>query len=72
MRYTPWLLVVALASCLALVAGVRFLHFAPFAGAGLALMFFLATQHEYVRRRIDQLFDISHNSQVGLGLVAVG
>ena len=66
------LLAVALASCLALVAGVRFLHFAPFAGAGLALMFFLATQHEYVRRRIDQLFDTSPDSQVGLGLVAVG
>ena len=25
-----------------------------------------------LRRRIDQLFDISHDSQVGLGLVAVG
>jgi len=66
------LLAVMLASCLALVAGVRFMHFAPFAGAGLALMMFVATQHEYVRRRIDQLFDTSPDSQVGLGLIAVG
>lgn len=66
------LLAVMLASCLALVAGVRFLHFAPFAGAGLALMFFLATQHDYVRRRIDDLFQITPDSQVGLGLIAVG
>ncbi|MFN3244642.1 MAG: FtsW/RodA/SpoVE family cell cycle protein [Planctomycetota bacterium] len=66
------LLAVMLASCLALVAGVRVLHFAPFAGAGLALTMFVATQHEYVRRRIDQLFDTSPDSQVGLGLIAVG
>jgi len=66
------MLAVALASCMALVAGVRVIHFVPFAGAGLALMMFLASQHEYVRRRIEQLFDTSPDSQVGLGLVAVG
>lgn len=66
------LLALMLASCLTLVAGVRIVYFAPFATAGMALMFFFATQHEYVRRRIDQLFDTSPDSQVGLGLIAVG
>lgn len=66
------LLAVVLASCLALVAGVRFLHFAPFAAAGLGLMVFVATQHEYVRRRIVDLFHTTPDSQVGLGLIAVG
>lgn len=66
------LLAVMLASCLALVAGVRFLHFAPFAVSGLAVMVLLATQHEYVRRRIGDLFQTTPDSQVGLGLIAVG
>tara|TARA_R110002072_G_scaffold299403_5_gene474929 strand:- start:12073 stop:13212 length:1140 start_codon:yes stop_codon:yes gene_type:complete len=66
------LLAVMLASCLALVAGVRFLHFAPFAVSGLAVMILLATQHDYVRRRIEGLFQITPDSQVGLGLIAVG
>ena len=66
------ILAVVLASCMALVAGVRVIHFVPFAGAGLALMMLLASQHEYVRRRIEQLFDTPPDSQVGLGLVAVG
>jgi len=66
------LLAVMLASCLALVAGVRILHFAPFAIAGLGLMVFVATQHDYVRRRIEDLFHTSSDSQVGLGLIAVG
>jgi cell division protein FtsW len=66
------LLAVMLASCLALVAGVRFLHFAPFAALGLGFLMFVATQHEYVRRRISDLFQTSPDSQVGLGLIAVG
>ena len=66
------LLAVMLASCLALVAGVRFMHFAPFAAAGLAIMVWLATQHDYVRRRIEDLFQTTPDSQVGLGLIAVG
>lgn len=66
------LLVIALAASLALVAGVRFIYFAPLAGLATALMIFFATQHEYVRRRIEQMFELSPDSQVGLGLVAVG
>ena len=66
------LLAVMLASCLALVAGVRFMHFAPFAVAGLSVMILLATQHDYVRRRIENLFQTTPESQVGLGLIAVG
>jgi len=66
------MLVVVLASCLALVAGVRILHFAPLAAVGLGVMFVLATQHDYVRRRIEDLFHITPESQVGLGLIAVG
>ncbi|MCB9876176.1 MAG: cell division protein FtsW [Planctomycetes bacterium] len=65
------MLAVILASCLALVAGVRFLHFAPFAVGGFALFAFVATQHEYVRRRLDDLFATKPGSQVGQGLVAV-
>lgn len=66
------LLAVMLAGCIALVAGVRFLHFAPFAVAGLGLMVFVATQHDYVRRRIEDWFHTTPDSQVGLGLIAVG
>lgn len=66
------LLAVILASCIALVAGVRFMHFAPFAVSGLGLMVLLATQHDYVRRRIEDLFQTTPDSQVGLGLIAVG
>ena len=65
-------LAVFLASCIALVAGVRFIHFMPFAAAALGLIVFLATQHGYVRRRIEDLFQITPDSQVGLGLIAVG
>lgn len=66
------LLVVALASCLALVAGVRVLHFAPFAVAGFAALVFVATRHGYVRDRIEGLLHTTPKSQVGLGLIAVG
>jgi cell division protein FtsW len=66
------LLAVALAGCLALVAGVRVLYFLPFALAGIAGVFVVATQHAYVRERIGDLFQTSPDSQVGLGLIAIG
>lgn len=66
------LLVLALASCVALVAGVRFLHFLPFALGGLALFAFAATRHEYVRGRLSEFLQTKPDSQVGLGLIAVG
>jgi cell division protein FtsW len=61
-----------LAGCLALVAGVRVLYFLPFALAGIAGVFVVATQHAYVRERIGDLFQTSPDSQVGLGLIAIG
>jgi cell division protein FtsW len=66
------LLAVILASCLALVAGVRILHFAPLMAAGIGVTVFLATQHDYVRRRIEEFLNTTPDSQVGLGLIAVG
>jgi cell division protein FtsW len=66
------LLVLALAGCLALVAGVRFLYFAPLLGVGLLGFSLLASQHDYVQRRMAQMWDASPDSQVGLGLIAVG
>jgi cell division protein FtsW len=66
------LLVLALAGCLAIVAGVRFLYFAPLLGVGLGVFSLFASQHEYVQRRMAQLWDTSPDSQVGLGLIAVG
>ena len=66
------LLAVMLASCLSLVAGVRVLHFAPFAVAGIGLLLVVATRHGYVRRRLEDLMHTTSGSQVGLGLIAVG
>ncbi len=66
------LIVIALASCLALVAGVRLLWFLPFGGVGLAGFAYVAMQHEYVRRRIAEMASTPHDGQVGLGLIAVG
>lgn len=66
------LLVLVLASCLALVAGVRFLHFVPFAVAGIAALALVATRHDYVRGRITEFLQTRPDSQVGLGLIAVG
>ena len=40
--------------------------------AGLALLTFFATQHDYVRGRIHDMFETRPDSQVGLGLIAVG
>ncbi len=66
------LLVLGLASCLALVAGVRFLWFLPFAAACLAGLVWTAMQHEYVRGRLTGFLTPRVDSQVGLGLIAVG
>jgi cell division protein FtsW len=66
------LIVLILAACLALVAGVRILHFAPFAAGGVALFAMVALRHEYVRERFEQFLQPVADSQVGLGLIAVG
>lgn len=66
------LIVLALAATLALVAGVRVLHFLPFGIAGFAAISFMALRHEYVRNRLLELGNTQPQSQVGLGLIAVG
>src|SRR5690606_36332480 len=66
------LIVLALASTMALVAGVRFLHFLPFGLAGFLAFTFTALQHGYVRNRLMELGNTTPGSQVGLGLIAVG
>lgn len=66
------LLVLVLASCLALVAGVRFLHFLPFALVGIAAFGLAAGRHDYVRGRLTEFLQTRPDSQVGLGLIAVG
>ncbi len=66
------LIVLALASTMALVAGVRFLHFLPFGLAGFLAFTFMALQHGYVRNRLMELGNTTPGSQVGLGLIAVG
>ncbi|MCA8977557.1 MAG: FtsW/RodA/SpoVE family cell cycle protein [Planctomycetes bacterium] len=66
------LIVLGITSVLALIAGVRMLHFAPFALVGAALFSLVALQHDYVRSRIDQFLAPAPSSQVGLGLIAVG
>lgn len=66
------LIVLALASCLALIAGVRFVYFVPVGALGLAGLSIAAMQHEYVRGRLAEMMKTSAGSQVGLGLIAVG
>lgn len=66
------LIVLGLASCLALVAGVRFLHFLPLAVLAVAGLAYVATRHGYVRDRLTGFLATSPDSQVGLGLIAVG
>jgi cell division protein FtsW len=66
------LLVLALATCLALVAGVGFRFFVPIAAIGLAGLSWSAMQHDYVRGRVADLLHTRPESQVGLGLIAVG
>jgi cell division protein FtsW len=66
------LIVLALGSCLALVAGVRILWFLPLGAAAFGAFTWLALRNDYVRERIDGLMDTRPDSQVGLGLIAVG
>lgn len=66
------LIIIALASFLALIAGVRLVWFLPFGAVGLAGFAYVAMQHEYVRRRIAEMATTPHDGQVGLGLIAVG
>jgi cell division protein FtsW len=66
------LIVLALASCLALVAGVRFLWFMPVVALGLLGLAFAATRHDYVMNRLTGFLATRPDSQVGLGLIAVG
>jgi cell division protein FtsW len=66
------LIIIALASFLALIAGVRLVWFLPFGAVGLAGFAYVAMQHEYVRRRIAEMASTPHDGQVGLGLIAVG
>lgn len=66
------LLVLALASIMALVAGVRCRWFLPVGLLGLGGLAFSAMQHDYVRDRIAGMMQTRADSQVGLGLIAVG
>jgi cell division protein FtsW len=65
------LLVVALVGCLALVAGVRLLHFLPFCIAGLAAFTVLALRHDYVADRLTGFLRIEPDSQVGQAMIAI-
>lgn len=65
------LIVLGLASVLALVAGVRFLHFLPVALVGMTAFVFAALKHDYVRTRLASMTSTRPDSQVGLGLIAL-
>ncbi|MBL8733989.1 MAG: cell division protein FtsW [Planctomycetes bacterium] len=66
------LIVIVLASCLALIAGVRLRYFASFGVVALAGLLAVALQHDYVRNRLTDFLHTKPQSQVGLGLIAVG
>ncbi|GAB4149557.1 MAG: stage V sporulation protein E [Planctomycetota bacterium] len=65
------ILVICLASCTALIAGVRFLHFVPLAVAGIGLVMARASSHSYVMDRLAGFLSVKPGSQVGQGLVAL-
>lgn len=65
------LLVLVLASCLALVAGVRVLHMLPFGLLGLGLFAVRAASHGYVHDRLTGFLDIQPKSQVGQAMIAI-
>ncbi|MEY3160697.1 MAG: hypothetical protein RIT25_688 [Planctomycetota bacterium] len=65
------LIAFALAACMSLCAGVRFLHFAPFAAAGIIGFIALATRHDYVVGRLTDFLDVKPGTQVGQALVAI-
>jgi cell division protein FtsW len=66
------LLVIVLASLMALIAGVRFRFFLPFGGLALTGLAIAALRHGYVRERLTDFLNTDPRSQVGLGLIAVG
>jgi cell division protein FtsW len=66
------LIVLGLATTLAIAAGVSVRWFLPFGVAALCGLAFVAMRHEYVRKRIAELGSTPHDGQVGLGLIAVG
>lgn len=66
------LIVLGLATTLAIAAGVSIRWFLPFGVAALCGLAFVAMRHEYVRKRIAELGSTPHDGQVGLGLIAVG
>lgn len=66
------LIVIVLASCLALIAGVRMRYFVSFGVVALAGLAAVALQHDYVRNRLTDFLHTKPQSQVGLGLIAVG
>jgi cell division protein FtsW len=66
------LIVLGLTSVLAVVAGVRFYHFAPFAVIAIGGLAVAAMRLPYVWERITGFLHTRPDSQVGLGLIAVG
>lgn len=63
--------VLALASCMALVAGVRSRHFLLAGLPGLAVMALFMRDYEYVGRRVGEFMAIRPGTQVGQSLVAI-
>jgi len=66
------LLVLGLAFAMALVAGVRFFYFLPIAIVGVGGVLVTALQHDYVQGRLRDMLHTRPESQVGLGLIAIG
>jgi cell division protein FtsW len=65
------LIVVCLVATMALVAGVRVLHFMPFALAALVLVLTMSARHGYVHGRLQNFLSIEPGTQVGQSLVAI-
>lgn len=65
------LLVLALCACLALCAGVRFLHFAPVVLLALVAFAVFASRHDYVMQRLTDFLAVRPGTQVGQSMVAI-
>lgn len=65
------LLVMSLTACTLLCAGVRFVHFLPFAGLAFAGIVAQALTKKYVVERITGFMDIRPGTQVGQAMVAI-
>lgn len=65
-------IVIVLASCLALIAGVRMRYFLSFGAVAMAGLAAMALRHDYVQKRLTDFLHTKPQSQVGLGLIAVG